>query len=329
MSARILFVHNHPAKFVQIDLALLRERSNVVEWYQRGRGVNLFALARAVAQSDLVFGWFASWHTFFPVLLARRLKRPSLLVVGGYDTANLPEIGYGSMRGGITRAFSRATINAADGLITNSCFTRDEVVQNVGVNPARVTVIYHGLASVAPPNARKENFVMTVGNIDHSNLQRKGLEPFVRAAARLPAIPFIVIGAWRDGAIDDLRAIASPNVEFTGWVSEQKLDDYFARASVYVQPSRHEGFGLSVAEAMLRECAPVVTRAGALPEVVGDAGIYLDTPEPRAIADGIRQALQAGNEMRRRARERIQREFPIERRRAALDALIEQHLQQR
>jgi glycosyltransferase involved in cell wall biosynthesis len=75
---------------------------------------------------------------------------------------------------------------------------------------------------------------------------------------------------------------------------------------------------------MLYECVPVVTRVGALPEVVGDAGIYIDEPEPRALADGIRQALQTGDELRCRARERIQHEFPMERRRAALFAWIDQ-----
>jgi glycosyltransferase involved in cell wall biosynthesis len=324
MSARILFVHNHLAKFVQIDLALLREKYTVVEWDQRGRVVNLIALARAVAQSDLIVGWFASWHTFFPTWLARWLKRPVLLVVGGYDTANLPAIGYGNMRGGVKRVISRATMRAATGLMTNSYFTRDEVMRNAGVDAARATVIYHGLESVTPPNSRKENFVITAGNVDRSNLHRKGIESFVRAAAHLPEIPFIVIGAWRDNAIDDLRAIASPNVRFTGWVNDATLANYFARASVYVQPSQHEGFGLAVAEAMLYECVPVVTRVGALPEVVGDAGIYIDEPEPRALADGIRRALQSGDDLRQRARTRIQHEFPMERRRAALYALIDQ-----
>jgi glycosyltransferase involved in cell wall biosynthesis len=233
------------------------------------------------------------------------------------------------MRGGVKRVISRATMRAATGLMTNSYFTRDEVIGNAGVDAARVTVIYHGLESVTLPNSRKENFVITAGNVDRSNLHRKGIESFVRAAAHLPDVPFVVIGAWRDNAIDDLRAMAFPNVQFTGWVSEATLNDYFARAKVYVQPSRHEGFGLSVAEAMLRECVPVVTRAGALPEVVGDAGIYIGAPEPRALADGIRQALQTGDELRCRARERIQREFPLTRRRAALFARIDQMLESR
>lgn len=324
MTPRILFVHNHPAKFVRIDLSLLSERYAVREWYQRTRVVNLPALARAVAHSDLVFGWFASWHTFFPVLLARGLHRPSVLVVGGYDTANLPEIGYGNQRGGVKRWISRTTMKSVTRLIANSRFTRDEAIRNAGVSPDRVATIYHGLDATKPiGDGLKQNGVVTVANVDRSNLQRKGLEALVRTAAELDGVPIVLIGAWRDNTIKYLCSIASPNVRFTGWVSDAELDDYLARAKVYVQASRHEGFGLAVAEAMLRECVPVVTRAGALPEVVGEAGIFIDSSEPKALAEGIRRALAAGSEWGRRARERIVHNFPLERRKEQMYQLID------
>lgn len=320
----ILFVHNSPTKFVQIDLALLRERYAIREWYQRTRFVNFPSLFRAVSQSDLVFGWFASWHTFFPILFARVLKRPSVLVVGGYDTANMPEIGYGSQRGGVKRRVARTTMRTATRLTAFSEFSREETIQNTGIHPDRVVMIYIGAENDGGgTRQQKEQMAITVGNVDRDNLQRKGLEPFVRTAAFLPEVPFVVIGAWRDSAIDHLRAIATPNVQFTGWVNDEKLQDYFARARVYVQASRHEGFGLSVAEAMLQECVSVVTRAGALPEVVGDVGIYLDSQEPSDVAEGLRRALALDESWGRRARERITREFPLSRRREQLYALID------
>jgi glycosyltransferase involved in cell wall biosynthesis len=327
MTVRLLFVHNHPTKFVQLDLALLREKYDVQEWYQRTRAVNVAALTRALTTSDIVVGWFASWHTFLPTLLARALHKPSLLIVGGYDTAAMPEIGYGSQRGGIKRLIARSTMRAATALMTNSQSARAELGRNVAVGVARVTVVHHGVAAVPCAALRnKDQLAITVGNVDCDNLQRKGLLPFVQAAALLPDVPFVVIGAWRDRAIDTLKAAASTNVHFTGWADERTLNDYYARARVYVQASRHEAFALSLAEAMSFECVPVVARAGALPEVVGDTGIYLDSVQPRAIADGVQQGLALEPCWGQRARTRIVREFPLERRRDQLYALVDRTL---
>ena len=49
----------------------------------------------------MVVGWWASWHTFLPITLAWLLRKPSLLIVGGFDTAAEPEYGYGYQLGGL------------------------------------------------------------------------------------------------------------------------------------------------------------------------------------------------------------------------------------
>lgn len=315
-------VHNHLATFVRADRDLLAERYAVREWYQRGRAVNLVALWSAVGECDLVFGWFASWHTLFPVLMAQARGKPSILVTGGYDVANLPEIGYGSMRGGVKRWTARTTLRRATRVLAFSNAARAETLE-AGVAPERMTTCYLGVGTVPPPARAKEQMVITIGNVDRDNLQRKGLEPFVRAAARLPGVPFVVIGAWRDDAIEYLKRTAPANVEFTGWVDEARLREHMARAKVYVQASRHEGFGLAAAEAMLYECVPVVTRAGALPEVAGDEGVYAESTDPEEVARAIREGLMLDAARGKGARERILLEFPVERRRETLFALAD------
>jgi glycosyltransferase involved in cell wall biosynthesis len=167
-----------------------------------------------------------------------------------------------------------------------------------------------------------ERLAVTVGNVDEVNLERKGLRPFVRAAAELPDVRFAVIGRDVDGAAAHLRAIAGPNVELTGFVEQAELEARLRHAAAYVQASQHEGFGVSVAEAMLAGAVPVVTPAGALPEVVGDAGIVVESAAPAALAAGIREALDARPERRRAARERVLREFSVDARRDGLDALV-------
>jgi glycosyltransferase involved in cell wall biosynthesis len=164
---------------------------------------------------------------------------------------------------------------------------------------------------------------LTVGRVDKSNMRRKGHLAFVRAAALLPEMPFVLAGEWLDGAIDQLRTVASPNVTFTGRLPREQLEDLFRRAAVYVQASEHEGFGLAVAEAMLAGAIPVVSRAGALPEVVGDAGIQLGSTTPADLARAISDASRLGATARRAARNRILETFSVARRRDQLYDLVE------
>ncbi|CAG0941380.1 Alpha-maltose-1-phosphate synthase [Anaerolineae bacterium] len=323
---KILFVHNSPTKFVQIDHVLLRERYEVHEWYQHSRVVNLAKLMQAVTDCDLVFGWFASWHTFFPVLFAQALGRPSTLVVGGYDVAKMSGIRYGNQCGGFKQWVSRRSIHNANALVTFSEFSRREALQNANAKPSRTHLVYLGVQACDQPLLRKEDLILTVGNVDSGTLYRKGLLSFVQAASFMPQISFLLIGRWRDNTINYLKQIASPNVQFLNWVDDIKLNDYLSRARVYVQASLHEGFGLSVAEAMLHKCVPVVTRAGSLPEVVGECGVYIDSTDPRAVALGIRHALTCDDRAGQNAHERIIAEFPLERRRAQLFKLIDELL---
>src|SRR5438445_8843584 len=105
--ARILFIHNYPNRFVLLDMEILRERHAVTEFFFRRRWVNPFALFRGVRNHDLVVGWFASWHTFLPFSLCRRLKKPGVLIIGGYDLAAMPEIAFGHQCCGFKRWVSR------------------------------------------------------------------------------------------------------------------------------------------------------------------------------------------------------------------------------
>jgi len=320
----ILFVHNGAAQFVRLDLEELRKRYQVTECYVRSRWVNPAAIWRQVKRHDLVFGWFASWHTCLPIEFAKLLGKPSLLVIGGYDLANMPEIGYGHQRGGMKRWLSRRTMRSASCLVTNSRYSQEEAVRNASLSKEQVRAIYHGVPDPfgALPHGPRARMALTVGNVDHSNLQRKGHEAFVRTAALMPDVNFVLAGAWNDRSVDHLRAIATPNVTLTGRLSDEALNDYYRRASVYVQASLHEGFGMSVAEAMLAGCVPVVSRAGSLPEVTGNSGIFVDTPAPAAIAKAIAEALSYPEEARAPIRQRILDEFPLEKRGQLLEELI-------
>ena len=325
--SQILLVYRHDSTFIAIDRAVLGKRGAVRDWSGR-MPLKPLATWRAVKASKLVVGWFAGWHAVLPVLFARLQRKPSLMIVGGIDAASLPEIGYGFQRGGPRQWATRFCFRRASALLTNSHYSRAELERNAGVDPARVRVVHHGLPDhfgELPPEPRAPS-VLTVGIADERNLERKGLRPFVEAAAELPDVPFVLVGRAEGEAGEKLRALAPANVEITGFLEADELTRRYRSATVYVQASLHEGFGMSVVEAMLAGCIPVVSDRGALPEVVGDAGIVTEGVEPAAIAAGIRRALNEGAEMRTRARERALSQFSLDARERGLLAAVDELL---
>jgi glycosyltransferase involved in cell wall biosynthesis len=324
---RLLFVHSRKASFVAIDREILAERFEIEDLFQPGRVPNPLKVIRGALRADVVFGWFASWHTFFPITLAWLLRKPSVLVIGGFDTANMPDIGYGHQRGGLRRWASRWIFRRATRLITNSNYSLTEIERNTPIPPARVTVVRHGVPDQFEEEpGEKERAALTVGAIDHTTLVQKGQLPFVQAARELPDVRFVFAGRWLDDAVDEIRAIAPPNLELTGWLSEEDLRAAYRRAAVYVQASRHEGFGLAVAEAMLAGCVPVVMNVTAMPEVVGDAGVLIESQRAEDVADGVRRALAMGPAASHRARERILTTFPMESRREGILRVVDEAL---
>jgi glycosyltransferase involved in cell wall biosynthesis len=329
--SRVLYVHSRTASFVAMDRAILAEQHEIEDLYQPGRLPHPLRVTRGVLRADLVLGWFASWHTFFPITLAWLLRKPSVMIVGGFDTANMPDIGYGYQQGGLRRWASRWIMRRATRLITHSRYSLSEIEHNTPIPPERVTALHLGVPDpFGEAAADRERMALTVGAIDSTTLVQKGQLAFVEAARELPDVRFVFAGRWLDdGAVKSLRAAAPGNVELTGWLSDAELHERFRRAAVYVQASRHEGFGLAVAEAMLAGCVPVVMDVTAMPEVVGDAGVLISSQRPEAVAEGVRRALELSPETGARARERILREFPVERRRDGLMAVVHEALSAR
>lgn len=236
-----------------------------------------------------------------------------------------PEINYGLFTSWWKKWCPLFVFRYADLILNVSEFNRHEAIANAQANPATAKLLYHGFDAerFRPlPQVNKERLVITVGGVDWERLERKGYERFVRAASYLPKVRFALIGQSHDGAIDHLRKMAPDNVMFPGRVSDDGLLSWLSRAKVYVQASVHEAFGCSLAEAMLCECVPVVSRRAALSEVTGDCGFYVDDLKPRLLAAQIEKAL--ASDLGHRARQRIVCEFPMAKRQAALLAAVEE-----
>ena len=319
---KILFVQSEEDTFIQRDLDLLKKHFNV-----RKLEFNLctkskktrIKLILGILWADITFSWFADRHAYWAVKISRLLRKKSIVVVGGYEVVYLPEIQYGALINAKAAEKVKYIIENADAIIAVSEYNKVEILKLA--SPKMIKLIYNAVdPSQFQLEGTKENLVITVGEIRESNLKRKGMECFVRTAALLPDTDFVLIGSQMDKSIDFLKSIASPNIKFYNNVSDKDLISWYRRAKVYCQLSKHEAFGVAIAEAMLCECVPVVTGNGAIPEVVGTTGFYAPYSNPAETAEAIKKALLSNNGPE--ARERIKNNFSTNKREKELVEII-------
>ncbi len=309
------------SSFVETDYRLLSGEYHVEQVTWRGRG-SYRDLKKTLRGSAAVLSWFAGDHAAVAGFLARRWGKPSILVAGGGDVACMPEIGYGAMAGSLkSRLAARWSLRLSDAVLAFSHFSKDEITRIH--EPRRIEILPLGVdVRRFSPAGTKEAIVLTVGHVSASNVLRKGHGVFLEAARLLRDTKFVLVGESVEGAAEALRRRAPANVNFVGRLSDDDLLALYRRAKVYVQASAHEGFSLAVAEAMAVECVPVVTRRGALPEVVGETGRYVPFMEPRATAEAIQDVLGLQGNAGVPARQRVVERFTLERRRDGLLGIV-------
>jgi glycosyltransferase involved in cell wall biosynthesis len=193
-----------------------------------------------------------------------------------------------------------------DHVLTDSECSRRDIVRLLGVPEKRLSVVYPGIdvdqfrpAGASPPHLHLSPcggegwmsgrpYVLCVAGADPT----KNVETLVEAFAQLSppvreAHDLVLVGDFRRR--DDLRdLVARVGLEkqtvFTGVVNDDRLIGLYQRAALFVFPSRYEGFGLPVLEAMACGCPVISSNASSLPEVAGDAAILLDPEDVSGFA---------------------------------------------
>lgn len=205
--------------------------------------------------------------------------------------------------------FTPPSLRRADRVITISESTRQDVIELCGVAPERVTPILlaadekfrpaapAAIAAFRERHSLPERYILYMGTLE----PRKNIETLVKAYARLRAQGsddhiLVLAGGkgWQfESIFEQVQSLGlADSVRFPGFVPADEQALWYSSATVFAFPSRFEGFGLPLLEAMA--CgAPVVSSWGSsLPEVVGDAGLLVDPSDVDGLCAALRQLME-------------------------------------
>jgi glycosyltransferase involved in cell wall biosynthesis len=209
------------------------------------------------------------------------------------------------------RAFSRGiedSVKKADGIVTISRFTQDQLIQKFSVNREKIRVISPGIDLVKWGQIEQQDldrikadlglpsdFLLFVGAFE----PRKNLPNLLKALKRVHTqyqkISLVLVG--RKGRDSDNIEKTIQELDLDSWVKirgytdNTELKNIYRLASMFVFPSLWEGFGIPLLEAMASRLPIVTSRTSALPEIAQDAAAYANPEDPEDIAAKIIQVL--------------------------------------
>lgn len=194
----------------------------------------------------------------------------------------------------------RWTARWADRIICVSRFTRDEVVSRLGVSAERLRVIHHGTNPLPVPDfslaeSRVGPFFLVFAHQPHKNAA-----VCIRALADLRGVtprPWMAVVGDNEYVTSTLKPLATHSgvaeaVVFVGAPTMAELAGLYDRAGALLFPSKFEGFGLPVLEAMSRGCPVVCSNVCSLPEVVGSAAFQLDPDDRTCLSAAMARLLR-------------------------------------
>ncbi len=277
---------------------------------------------------DLYFSWFTT-GSILPLIKAKICRKPIIVIAGGSEVV-AASFGYFS-KPWYVKLCVRMCLRYADAVLAVSKNIFDEI-KLLGVrNPF---IVYNGVDTKKfEPSVLKKDIIFFCSRQDRHTYKGKKIElvlesfPFV--LKKFPEQKLVIAGRKSDAYIKTKNLIEklgiADNVELTDIIHNDKIAEYFKRALICVQPTRYESFGFATAEAMSCGVPVITNRVGAVPEVVGDCGVYLDSDNPIELANKIIYLLENKKnreELGLRARKRIEEHFSLEARKEKLKNII-------
>lgn len=235
-------------------------------------------------------------HSPHPLLIPSRSAR-QIVTIHDLDFLDHPNRSEAEIQRDY-RDLVRLHVGRADRIIVPSGSTATDVSRRLGVPDERISVCYNGAPDWAPRTVWPDHgHILFVGAL----APRKNIGRLLDAYALLverrsqTCPPLVLAGPPTATSPEWIERLDHPplvdRVRCTGYLPSESLRDLYENAAVLVLPSLHEGFGLPAVEAMTIGVPVVASNRGALPEVVGDAGLLINPLDSADIADALERLL--------------------------------------
>ncbi len=297
---KILFVYTSFSTFVGNDYDVLAS-THLVEKYNFKPVKGIFNNSIEILKQfiflllfgwkfDLIYCWFADYHSFMPVLFAKIFRKKAIIVIGGYDVCRIPNLNYGAFCSPFRGWFCANSMRLATIILPVSGYVARRA--KVIAPHTRQKMIYNcvTLENKAITSVLKTDTILTVGMIDNERtFYLKGIDTFIETARLLPGFRFEIVGINKNKLAHKLGNLPV-NLTLHERVKQEELIAFYQNAKIYCQLSHSESFGVAIAEAMNFGAFPIVTNEGGMPEVVGAVGAVVER-DPQTIANLIKDRI--------------------------------------
>jgi glycosyltransferase involved in cell wall biosynthesis len=186
---------------------------------------------------------------------------------------------------------TKITSEKANKIIAISESTKVDLIKILNINEEKIEVIYPGLnkfpkiSCVLPSKIQQKSYILTVGTLE----PRKNIKSLFKAYEMLEQkmqeqYPLVIVGAKGWNIDRDLQIIKqNKNIVFLDYVTDDALAKLYKEAKVFIYPSLYEGFGFPILEAMQFGTPVIASNISSIPEVGGEAVIYIDPKKPKTI----------------------------------------------
>ena len=262
----------------------------------RGTTWEQFTLPRLVreARADVLFSPGYTGPIFSPV--------PLVVAIHDVSFAAHPEW-FGWKEGLRRRTLARMTARRACRVVTISEFSRREIVEHLGIDPAKIEVIYiaAGRARLRPSSLGGREgpagpLLLYVGSLFNRRHLPELIAAFGRLAKRRPGTRLEVVGDDRTNPPVDFARLMThagvgDRIRIRSYVTEEELASLYASARGFVFLSEYEGFGLTPLEALAAGVPVVVLDTPVAREIYGNAAAYVARPDPALIDAALDRVL--------------------------------------